>query len=450
MQFGTRLDVGDGRRAEIETLISEHLTYRRSNSVTVKAEVSGWLPGVGWVLEASIYDHKTYTGPSADLILVPDDGAPDLGASATRLIAAVEALQQPEAAEQALLQPIPETLGLPEMVYDERMFDPTPYDHARRGASLAKMRGRFPAVAERFQRVYGLRLPEHMAVFAAFWDSLNDWERRGMEYLGRSATYVTSYFEDGGLDLTGHKGLDERLEGRFRLDPPEFVSIMHGDSDGLHYGLWYDDPRDPPTRIAHNYARDDATTGSHGKLTGLAELVYEIEELIYDPPDDDEAEAARVEMLLLPARKALAAFAGADQEAVAKDGIDQLRYPRQVDIDACGIGLVLPPDSGDARDHHTQRAHRSDVYRAAHKASSPELAQWIAEARQELDRGLPALALVIGRELHFYDIDEYRADGLDLLVRAYRAMGRDALADIATVHHAHRDLPSVGVLVPSR
>jgi hypothetical protein len=35
-----------------------------------------------------------------------------------------------------------------------------------------------------------------------------------------------------------------------------------------------------------------------------------------------------------------------------------------------------------------------------------------------------------------------------LLVGAYQALGRDALADILEVHVAHRDLRSVGVLVP--
>lgn len=35
----------------------------------------------------------------------------------------------------------------------------------------------------------------------------------------------------------------------------------------------------------------------------------------------------------------------------------------------------------------------------------------------------------------------------DLLVGAYRVLGRNALAEIIDVHVAHRDLPSVDVLV---
>jgi hypothetical protein len=32
---------------------------------------------------------------------------------------------------------------------------------------------------------------------------------------------------------------------------------------------------------------------------------------------------------------------------------------------------------------------------------------------------------------------------------AYRALGRDALAAIVEVHHAHRDLPSVDIYRPA-
>jgi hypothetical protein len=44
-------------------------------------------------------------------------------------------------------------------------------DDARRDEALELMLGRFPAVAERVERVYGLRLPRHVAVFAALWAS---------------------------------------------------------------------------------------------------------------------------------------------------------------------------------------------------------------------------------------------------------------------------------------
>ncbi len=73
------------------------------------------------------------------------------------------------------------------------------------------------------------------------------------------------------------------------------------------------------------------------------------------------------------------------------------------------------------------------------------MAALVATAREELADGKPAFALVLGRELHWFDDDRTRDEALALLKEAYGALGRDALASIAEVHHAHRDLRSVGV-----
>jgi hypothetical protein len=68
---------------------------------------------------------------------------------------------------------------------------------------------------------------------------------------------------------------------------------------------------------------------------------------------------------------------------------------------------------------------------------SSAAADLIAKARLELGAGRPAQALVIGRELHWLSDERYEA-------------GRDALAAILEVHHAHRDLGSVDVYAVDR
>jgi Uncharacterised conserved protein (DUF2228) len=91
--------------------------------------------------------------------------------------------------------------------------------------------------------------------FAALWRSLTEVERKGMKSVVRSPGGIMTWFEDGGLSRKTRDGLDQRLESRFRADPPELVTVMWGNSDGLHFGLWYDDPMHGPTFLAHNYAR---------------------------------------------------------------------------------------------------------------------------------------------------------------------------------------------------
>ncbi|GAA1519791.1 hypothetical protein GCM10009827_039090 [Dactylosporangium maewongense] len=307
-------------------------------------------------------------------------------------------------------------------------------------AALALMGERFPLVEERFRRVYNLRLPRHVAVFAAFWHSLDGAERSAVwGGLGLRTGGIAALFADGGLSLSARDGLDERLDHRYRRDPPELVTIMGGDSDGLHYGLWYDDPADLPTFVAYNWARDTAETWTNGWVTMLGQTYGLLQKVRSDRERDDPAHYEGAEPLE-PAEDALNAFADADAEALAQDGPRRWATADRPD-GGVTIGPALPPDAGDPRAGRADE--RITLYRDPETAASI-----IAEARAELAAGQPAYALVVGRELHWFDADDHRAEATELLVGAYRALGRDALADIAEVHHANRNLRSVDVLAP--
>jgi hypothetical protein len=306
---------------------------------------------------------------------------------------------------------------------------------ARREGHLSTMWDRFPAVADRVGQVYGLRVPRHLAVFCALWASLDAAEREGLDYLEVSPLGLTRYFGDDGLRLAGRDGLDERLDGRFRRDPAEFVPVLMGGSDGEHFGLWYDDPAELPSFVAYNYARDSAETWTDRSPTIMAELRRRIRRIHSDYGDDgDEAQ------LLQPLASALDWFTAAEREALAADGPPRWaaspRVPGWI-----SISPVLPPDSGDPRMTQS-RARLSDF-----RSGAPDATGWIAQAEQELTAGRPALALTVGSELHWLDADQYRHHSRDLLVGAYRALGRDALAEIVEVHTDHRDLRNVDILV---
>nr|BFE61034.1 hypothetical protein GCM10020063_055600 [Dactylosporangium thailandense] len=307
-------------------------------------------------------------------------------------------------------------------------------------SSLEQMHERFPLVESHVRRVYGLRLPRHLAVFAAFWASLPAGAAACLgERLGLSPWGITDLFADGGLDRVARDGLDERLHCRFRRDPAEFVTVMSGDSDGLHFGFWYDDPAELPSFIAFNWARDSAETWTNGAPTLLEQIRIRLaaarRDVELDGPEHYEGLPP-----FEPLEAALDAFAAADAEARAADGPPRWADPTGRPDAAITIGPVLPPGAGDPR--VAEAAARLDSYRDP-SAAAPVIAQ----ARAELAAGRPALALMVGGELHWLDADEYRAESTELLAGAYRALGRDALAEIVEVHHANRDLRSVEVLV---
>ncbi|WP_432993308.1 ADP-ribosylation family protein [Dactylosporangium sp. CA-233914] len=301
--------------------------------------------------------------------------------------------------------------------------------------SLATAMERFGPVEARFRQVYHMRLPRHLAVFAAFWDALPAAAAACLtERLGLYPWGITTLFADGGLDRTPRDGLDERLDCRFRRDPAEFVTVMGGDTDGLHFGLWYDDPAELPSFVAYNYARDSAETWTAQAATVLQQIRIRLDDARADAQADGPEHYAGMPPFE-PLAAALDAFAGADAAALAADGPRRWAGAPRIRA-AITIGPALPAEAGSARS-------ALDTYRDPAAA-----AEVIAAARAELAAGRAAAALLAGGELHWLDDDRYRAEATELLTGAYRALGRDALADIIAVHHAHRDLRSVDVLVP--
>lgn len=394
------------------------------------------------MVHVSLVDSDTYRGPRADLVLSPSVHPAGLDEVAENLRAALARLRRPGAGARALEQPLSRTLDLAPVDYEDLSSAPGPADEERRRRSLATMQDRFAAAAERVRRVHGLRLPRSMAVLAAFFDSLSDLERYAVgNELGLRPSGISTYFGPDGLAMHGRDGLDERLHHRYRCDPPEFVTVMSGNSDGLHFGLWYDDPGEFPSFVAHNYARDSAETWTNHSATPMDEVHTQLTDLEQEACDDHDTDTPRRRWLLSVARSAVEGFVEADRRDRVPHEVGPWTPTERPEI-LGSPGPVLPSGAGDARGGDDQVRQRGEAYR--HR--SPLVHEWITTAERELRDGRPAFALVLGRELHWLDVDEYRSDSLRLLVGAYRALGRDALAEIAVVHHRHRDLASVDVL----
>ena len=304
----------------------------------------------------------------------------------------------------------------------------------QRRTEMTRAVERFSAAEAKMQALYGMRLPRHLAYAIGYWMGLSDEERQeAWAYVGNGPVAVGAWFLDGGLERRVTAGLDERLEYRYRCDPPELVSIFSGNSDGGHWGLWYEDPAELPRVVVLNHARDSAETSACDPtlLLTLYSQVVGSEHESWDSTDWP----CRLRIIdwleeVLPLE-----LAAHRDQAVAP--------PRPQAHDLIGgmtafvAGWEMPASL------RGQRAHEQRM--KAYRAKDPAVKQWIAEAFTELEAGAPGRALFLGRELHWLDKDEWRAECTDLLVRAYEALGRHALADIVRLHHAHRDLTSVGV-----
>jgi hypothetical protein len=306
------------RAALDQALITWHEVFPIRAPIATLAAWDGpvWDPRLGLLAHMHLHDSETFRGPSGYVVVASPEEVERWPTLVNALALRWRALLEDDAvARAALARPIGDALGLSSPVAGPETFKPTAEDEQRRQRALQEAWARFGDVAAHVQRVYGLRLPRHIAVWHAFWASLSPLEEAGMGYMGRGPAGIMLFFDEGGLARKTRDGLDPRLECRFRCDPPEFVSVMSGDTDGLHYGLWYDDPAELPSFIASNYARDSAETG-RDESTVLKELAKEVRERVEEPDYPDEPPP----ISLWAARSALLWFAEADDAALAQDG----------------------------------------------------------------------------------------------------------------------------------
>ncbi|APR79715.1 Hypothetical protein A7982_05062 [Minicystis rosea] len=356
-----------------------------------------------------------------------------------------------------------------------------PAEIAERAApSIAAAFDRLAPVRARYESLYGLKLPAGIAHLAALVAALGTmpaappehapWApppeaglARGRAWLDASLAMrvggLSEWFAPGGLERPTHDAsvlhevvpsggegpLDPRLDMRYRRDAPQFVTFLSGDTDGLHWGFWYDSPDHFPV-IAHNYARDSAETWIDDERDMISFLRSRIAKLV----------EATTRELQTSADEELRGYALRRWRAlrVVEMHVDELAsqivgrtwddepacpWPRTVGYPVGSPPLALRPDAGQVPPHVPSFGSTMT------DPSEEQLARWIEDARVELAAGRPAYAHALGLYLHWLDGDELRDAAGKLLLDAYEALSFRAFAAILKLHLLHRDLGSVGI-----
>jgi hypothetical protein len=212
---------------------------------------------------------------------------------------------------------------------------------------------------------------------------------------------------------------------RYLLDPPELLTVLHGDTDGLHWGYFVDDPGEPEPGVAATYANDAYAIYPAGDT--LVEAVRKIlEERYRDALDHVESDPAfgdvyAEQLRVLDGLRSLLTKHGTGERR--ETGLGYLeRYPvvRHPDLPTVdGMGVVAP----DAGDYWIDDADRFEGGQPP--APLEERRAYCAEGRRALEAGDAGTALKVGRDLWPF------ADQLDdvcrLLDHAYAALDRPYL-----------------------
>ncbi|GAA4212629.1 DUF2228 domain-containing protein [Actinocatenispora rupis] len=334
-------------------------------------------------------------------------------------------------------------------------------DPAVLAAAAARVDRDRAAIERRFADDWGIDLPDGIFRYWQFQLSLGPAERRALNDLDLEPYGIMDLFDDPGR--RPRDGVDVRVHGRYYRDPPEFLTFMHGGSDGLHFGLWYDDGR-TCAGVTCYYNNDGGGVGLPFG-TPLAAVREQIEwsQVHLDreagdgaTPAEDDVVAQRFGLRAL--RELLTRFETGDRPEQGAAYHDTYRPAAELFAHGDPARWETLDGGGALADGEpvVPRGHQRpyDGYewcRTTYRQLTEEpdtLAGWTAEAEKRCAAGDPTGALALGRDLHWIsqgDADrERRANAL--LVAAYRALGRDALAGIADAHHRHRNLPQVTVL----
>jgi hypothetical protein len=304
----------------------------------------------------------------------------------------------------------------------------------RQRRALASVAKRFPAFARHVKQVWGLPVPRTLIAVQALFeagepDSMAADVVRGSEI---SPAGVLDRLAPGGLVRKVIKGGDERCHGRYYRDPPEFLTFAHGGEAGLHFGLWYDLDDKLPSVVVCNYARDTSETWLGG-ATPLTAFVKRVEDRHKDIPSLGRGDFRRQFL-----REILAWFAEAEVELHQREARRRSPIPTPAAIlGGWGVRCAGAPSPCDViNDADAALRGKPDVVR-----------RWTTEANKRLAAGDARMALVLGRSMHWIAGPTYARKAGPLLEKAYEALGRDALRDITRAHYAHRDAPSVDMLV---
>ena len=308
-----------------------------------------------------------------------------------------------------------------------------------------------PSRREQLRALYGFDFPDD---FFRFWQFVN--RLRPLEPLNAlpdllGVTLVGPFEVLAGRFDGRTRQHSQLLHWRYHDDPPEFFTVFAGDTDGLHWGYYLDDPGRGDGCVAYYYARDAfELTVAGDNLFEVVRLQLELcwrdaEEYRDEDPDyaaDYEDDLRQLDEF----RPRLQKVATGDRPETGDEYFENYggyatRNDHIVAETREGMGIVVLP-----KQYRPLSLPDKKLWAALRKTD--KLAALVTEARQALADGYPGTALKLGKDLWAVGGEHQTMYAYELLDAAYAALGRDVLRQVLRTHRENRDLPSVDILLP--
>ena len=266
-----------------------------------------------------------------------------------------------------------------------------------------------------------------------FWDFVNSLgaDKPLNPFWGSMGLLLEGPFKILAGEIQSEPRNDWYLDSRYYDDPPEFFTVLVGDTDGLHWGYWFDDPDNSPQYCVADYYSRDAFDLTEDGATLLEAFRLHLEgchmstlENIETDPDAEPYKAeyqADLEAYGL-IRARLMQFATADRPEIGDEYVEKYAgiSERDVVVDTFeGMGIVVPESL------YRPLSVNDETLRARAVADA-DLSEIVAEAQGALADGIPGTALKLGRDLWIGN-ERQKQDSYRLLSDAYGALNRPTL-----------------------
>ena len=268
-----------------------------------------------------------------------------------------------------------------------------------------------PELRSQLRNLYGFEFPDELFELWEWHQSLSKAAVAGWDVLAMRPSGVLDALA-GKLD--GVLRYPVVLHWRYQYDLPELFTLFVGDTDGLHWGYWFDDPGKLPPVIASYYARDAVDyVASPSLWHAIATRSEAMRESIVENRTHDPKHATSYTQQLA-ALDELDAVLRKPPAVTPRTPIAKTPEGMGIVVERAQLGRWIEPD---------------EIVRE-------EILQFVDD---ELAAGRPGTALLVGRQLW----DGHKTLSLEIFVRAYPALGRDALHAVALAHQKHPAIPSL-------
>ena len=206
-------------------------------------------------------------------------------------------------------------------------------------------------------------------------------------------------------------------------DPPEFFTLLLGDSDGLHWGYYLDAPNEMKP-ILCSYYSNDAFELSYVGDSLFETLRYEVEthyESTLENLEDPEFEDAQKHLdNLNQMRNHLNEYSLHNRPEKGDEYLNKYRKHRKVTAKTrCGIGIIVPKST------YKEVSIRDPFQIWNYVPKENEISKLEKECYKLFEEGAYGNLLKLGKDLWIYK--DYREISYRALEKSYKALGRDVL-----------------------